>query len=348
MTTKNKLYTLFAILFTLAFISCQPSGSDSEGSEDTAVRVRVETIQYHTVANNLEFTGVVQPYEEAHIAPAVPARINRIHVDVGDKVSRGQLLVEMDNTQLFQAQVQLDNMKTELARLDTLLKAGAVTQQAYDQLKTQYQVAQSNIENLSTHTQVRSTLNGVVTARFFSEGEMFTGTPSPAGKPAIVSINQVRPVKITVGVSERFLPNVKLGLPAEVRTDVFPGRIFEGKVSRIFPTIDRATGTFRVEIVVDNQDESLRPGMFARAVLNLGEQEALLLPALSVLKQTGSNERFVFVVENNVAQRRTVEPGRKFDEKLEILSGVNPGETLVTTGQHNLIQGSGITIVDSK
>lgn len=339
--TKTKF--IFILLITALLASCQQSAETD--AEDTGVLVRVAPTEVVSRTQTLDFTGIVQPFEEAHIAPAVPARINRILVDVGDRVSKGQLLVEMDNTQLFQAQVQLDNLRTELARLDTLLQAGAVTRQAYDQLLTQYQVAKSNIENLSTHTQVRSTLDGVVTARFFSNGEMFTGAPSPMGKPAIVSINQVRPVKVIVGVSERFYPQITRGQEAEVRTDVFPGRIFEGYVNRIFPTIDRATGTFRVEIAIDNQDEALRPGMFARVSLNLGEEETLMVPALSVMKQTGSNERFVFVVENNQAQRITVQPGRKFDDNLEIITGLTPGQMLVVTGQHNLIQGSAVEVV---
>jgi membrane fusion protein, multidrug efflux system len=344
MNTMNKLKAIFsAAAIGLVFASCVSSGGD-EKEAAAAVLVRTDIIGLHTIENNLEFTGAVQPFEEAHIAPAVPARINRILVDVGDKVSKGQLLVEMDNTQLFQAQVQLDNLKTELQRLDTLLQAGAVTQQAYDQMSTQYEVAKSNIENLGTHTQVRSTLNGVITGRYFSDGEMFSGAPGPVGKPAIVSINQIRPVKVLVGVSERFIPEVQKGQTSEVRVDVFPERVFEGRVNKIFPTIDRASGTFRVEIVIDNLDEALRPGMFTRVTLKLGEQEVLLVPALSVMKQTGSNERFVFVVEDDIARRITVQPGRNFNENLEIVSGLKPGQKLVVTGQHNLIDGNKVEI----
>lgn len=344
MKASAKMMATILILLVFILGACQTATEEAE--TDNRILVKTQPSSIDTIANNLEFTGAVLPYEEAHIAPAVPARINRILVDVGDKVSKGQLLVEMDNTQLYQARVQLENLEKELARLDTLLKAGAVTQQSYDQLQTQFQVAQSNIENLSSHTQVRSTLNGVVTARYFSAGEMFSGAPSPVGKPAIVSINQVKPVKVIVGVSERYLPEVSKGQPAEVTTDVFPGQPFNGKINRIYPTIDRATGTFKVEIVIDNQDEKLRPGMYARVALKLGEHQALLVPAMSVLKQTGSNERYVFVVENNQAQRLTVEPGRKFDDRIEILSGLQPGQQLVITGQHNLIQGSEVTITE--
>lgn len=341
----NNLLNIILITLTIVFFTSCQQATDQE-AESSGVKVRVTSTEMTTRAQTLEFTGIVQPYEEAHIAPAVPARINRILVDVGDKVTKGQLLVEMDNTQLFQAQVQIDNLRTELARLDTLLQAGAVTRQAYDQLKTQYEVAKSNIENLSTHTQVRSTLNGVVTARFFSNGEMFTGAPSPVGKPAIVTINQIRPVKVIVGVSERFLPQITIGQKAHVHTDVFSERTFQGRINRIFPTIDRATGTFRVEIAIENHDEALRPGMFARVSVDLGEEKALIVPALAVLKQTGSNERFVFVIENQTAQRITVQPGRKFDDNLEILSGLKEGQMLVISGQHNLIQGSAVEIAE--
>ncbi len=343
MKTLKKFHLVILSTLLVSMAACQ-TAADKTG-EEKKVLVRVVETSLKSIGSELEFTGVVQPYEEAHIAPAVPARINRILVDVGDKVTKGQLLVEMDNTQLFQAQVQLGNLERELARLDTLLKAGAVTQQAYDQMKTQYRIARSNIENLSTHTQVRSTLDGVITARYFSNGEMFSGAPSPAGKPAIVSINQIRPVKVIIGVSERFLPEVKTGQPAMVITEVYQGKIFEGKINRVFPVVDRATGTFRVEIVIDNRDEVLRPGMFARVTLELGEHVALIVPSMSVLKQPGSNERFVFVVKDNVAQRLTVQPGRKYDDNLEILSGLDAGQWLVVTGQHNLEQGSLVEIV---
>lgn len=335
---------IIILIAMLVFASCTTAVTNSE--ENNKVLVRIEPTTLRATAQHLDFTGVVQPFEEAHIAPAGPARINRILVDVGDKVSKGQLLVQMDRTQLYTSQVQLDNLERELARMDTLLRAGAVTQQSFDQLKAQYDVAKSNIDNLASHTEIRSTINGVVTGRYHSDGEMFSMMPGPSGKPAIVSINQIRPVKVTIGVSERFLPELSVGQATTVTTDVFPNREFTGKVNKIYPTIDRTSGTFRVEIVIDNQDEALRPGMFARVALSMGEHQALLVPSLAVLKQAGSNERFVFVVEGNTARRLTVIPGRSYNEFIEIESGLQEGQMLVTTGQHNLVQGSEVQIVN--
>jgi len=336
MKTPSIKYLFITMAIAFGVASCAAPGRN-ETQTVTTVPVKTELVQIQTIDENLEFAGVVSPYEEAHIAPAVPARIDRILVDVGDRVSRGQLLVSMDRSQLFQAQVQLANLQRELARMDTLLRAGAVTQQSFDQLKTQVEVAKSNIETLASHTEIRSTLNGVVTGRYFSEGELFSMTPGPAGKPAIISINQIRPVKVMVGVSERFFPVLERGQEAIVTSDIFAGKSFNGRVGRIFPTIDRSTGTFQVEILIDNDDESLRPGMFARVAINMGQRDVLVVPSLSVLKQPGTNERFVFVVKENAAHRVVVAPGRKFDDKLEIIRGLEPGQNIVTTGQHNLM-----------
>jgi RND family efflux transporter MFP subunit len=346
----KKIITLPRVMIVMMMgiftTSCNDTGAEQK-SEARKMPVKIEQTQTKEVKNNLEFTGVVQAYEEAHIAPAAPVRIQRILVDVGDKVSKGQLLVQMDRTQLFQANVQLENLEKELARLDTLLRAGAVTQQQFDQMKTQYDIAKSNIDNLSTQTEIRSPLNGVVTGRYYSDGEMFSMTPGPAGKPAIVSVFQIKPVKVMINLSERFLPQIEKGQIAQVTSDVFPNQQFTGKVNKISPVVDRMSGTFSVEIIIDNSQEMLKPGMFARVSLNMGTQDVFLVPALAVLKQAGSNERYVFVIgDDNTAIRKTVTLGNKYDDKLEILAGLEKEQRLVVTGQHNLIEGTTVEILN--
>lgn len=331
-------FKLLAVAGTLLFFNtgCQPQTQAEEG-EARPTLVRTEQVANQTIENYLDFTGSVQAYEQAHIGAAQPARIERILVDVGDMVSQGQLLVEMDQTQLRQLRVQYQTLKNDLTRLDTLRRIGAATQQSFDQLKAQYDITKANLDNLVRLTEIRATIPGVITGRYNSPGELFAMTPGPAGRPAIVSIMQIRPVKITVNVSERFFPQVRRGLTARVTSDLFPGRNFPGRIDKIYPTIDRVTGTFQVEVVVENADLALRPGMFTRVSINLGQIEALLVPALAVMKQVGSNERFVFVEENGVAHRKSVLVGRNIDDMQEILSGIEPGQNLVVAGQHNLI-----------
>ncbi len=347
MKTLQKPHTWLSLMLAFSFAACSLFQTEEEIVTQPPVLVELTELEKTTLQNDLRVMGTVEAYEEAFIAAATPARIERIYVDVGDEVTKGQLLVQMDRTQLFQAKVQLDNLRQDLRRLDTLLTIGAVTQQQFDQLKTQYEVAQSNVENLEKLTQIRATIPGTITGRYNSEGELFTMSPStPEGKPAILSLKQMQPVKINIGVSERFFTSVKEGQEASILLDIYPERAFRGKVYKIYPVIDRRTGSFQVALLVENHDMALRHGMYARVSLELGEIEGLLVPSLAVRKQVGSDERFVFVVENGLAQRRVVRLGRTFDDQVEILSGIREGEMLVTVGQHNMRDQSEVEIVN--
>lgn len=339
-------HTLILLLAIFLVAGCDAL-TEEEAEERDKVLVELSQIETTSLVDDIRTTGQVQAFEEAYIGAPGPSRIEEIMVDVGDQVEKDQLLVQMDRTQLFQARVQLDNLREDLRRLDTLVSVGAATQQQYDQLKAQFDVAKSNVENLEENTQIRANIPGIITGRYFSDGEIFSMSPTtPEGRVAIVSLKQIQPLKINIGVSERYFPRVKTGQEAIVRSDIYPDREFSGYVHKIYPTIDRASGTFNVEILVENRDLALRPGMYSRVMLNIGEIEGLLVPSLAVRKQVGSDERFVFVVEDGVAHRRTVTLGRTFDDKLEILSGIEEGEMLVTTGQHNLMDQSEVEIVN--
>lgn len=328
--------------------SCQVV-TEEEREERERVLVELTTTETTILDREIRTTGQIRPYEEAFIGAAGPQRIEQIFVDVGDRVEKDQLLVQMDRTQLFQARVQLDNLREDLRRLDTLVAVGAATRQQLDQLKTQYEVARSNVENLEENTRIRANIPGIITGRYFSDGEIFTMSPTtPEGRIAIVALQQIQPVKLSMGVSEGHFPEVQIGQEALLTADIYPGREFRGRLHKLYPTIDRTSGTFRVDILIENNDLALRPGMFGRVSLRVGETEGLLVPALAVLKQAGSDERFVFVVENSIAHRRAVRLGRTFDDRVEIISGLEAGEELVTKGQHNLMDQSEVEVVNNQ
>lgn len=330
----QKLSVLFLATAILFFYSCD--SKQDETTEEAKALVEVKTVEQSTFVKELEYTGVVQAWEDAFIGAASPARIEKIYVDVGDRVKKGQKVVQMDRTHLYQAKVQMDNLKNDMERMKVLLEEGAVTQQNYDQLKAQYEIAESNYNNLAVNTEIKSTLDGVVTGRYYSDGEIFSMSPGPAGKPAIISVDQLHPVKVLVGVSEKNFTNVKEGMKADVVSDVFGGKVFNGEVYKIHPQIDRATGSFQVEISIYNPEYTLLAGMFVRVKLNIGETTGIIIPSLAVLKQVGSNERYVFVVEDGKAIRKVVRIGKRIDDNLEIVEGIEAGDKLVVKGQRNL------------
>jgi membrane fusion protein, multidrug efflux system len=350
MKFKVIINSIFIIpLVIIALSGCSASGDPSAADSETAGRpepVRTIEIASTEIARKITYNANLEAYREVHLAPASPGRIESLLVQPGVRVSQGQLLVEMDKTQLLQAQVQLQNIEKDYRRLDTLRRAGSIPQQQYDQIKTQYEVILSNVGFLKENTTLRAPFSGVISGRYFESGEMFSGAPNtPAGKAAILSLVQTSRLKAMVNVSESYYPHIQVGMPVKINSDVYPGEIFQGSVLRVYPTIDPATRSFTIELTVPNDNEKLRPGMFTRAEIELEKVEAFVVPALAILKLQGSNERFVFLNENGRAKRVVVALGDRFDDMVEIVSdGINPGDDLVVAGQARLLDGTAIEI----
>jgi RND family efflux transporter MFP subunit len=262
-------------------------------------------------------------------------------------VSKGQTLAQMDKTQLLQAELQLKNLETEYKRADVLYKAGSYAQQAYDQIKTQYEVAKTSYEYLAKNTVLKAPFSGIVSGRYFENGEVYSGTPVPAiGKAAVISLVQIDQLKAIISIPESYFPSVKKGIQADVYADVYPDKNFSGKIDIIYPVVDPNSRTFDVQLKIDNKGNVLRPGMFARIVLHLGKAEALVLPDYAILKTQGSNERYIFVNENGIARRVVVTLGARYNNMIEVISSdIAEGAEVVVEGQGRLIEGSKIQTV---
>ena len=187
----------------------------------------------------------------------------------------------MDETTLSQQEMQLKNLETEFNRIDQLYKVGGVSKSEWDNVNLQLEVARKSFQTLKENTQLASPIDGVVTARNYDNGDLYGGQ-------AILVVQKIAPVKITINVSEQYYSKVKKGDEVSIELDAYPGETFTGKVSLIYPTVDAMTHTFPVEINVANTDQKLRPGMFARATLNLGTLNHVVVPDLAIEKRSGS------------------------------------------------------------
>ncbi len=331
--------------------SCKMDSSDDPGNapEEYTSRVypvKIQEVKKETITRSVQYTANLEPFEEIYFAPASPARIRKIHAEVGSRIRKGQLLIEMDPTRLQQAMIQLENARSNYRRIDTLYQLGSIPEQQYEQAKAQYEVAASNVESLKENTTLVSPVNGMVTGKYFEDGEMYSGAPNTqAGKAAILTLMQINPMKAVIAVSESYFPDFAAGMPVQVTTDIYPAKTFTGQVYRIHPTIDKATRTFRVETKISNPDEELRPGMFARVNLETGAVETIVVPAISIIKQEGTNNRFVFINENGRAKRIQVQFGKRFDDKVELMTnGIKAGDELIVAGQAKLMDGVEIEI----
>ena len=301
--------------------------------------VSVEQVHVREVPQIATYTSTVQAYVKNNIAPQMTGRITKINAEIGDFVKKGQILAEIDKAQLLQAQLQLQNKEVELQRLKSLYEAGGLSKSDLDAIELAYNVAKTQVDNLMENTILRSPIDGVVTARNYDAGDLY-GMSAP-----IYTVEQIVPVKLLVGISESDYTKVKKGDAIEITADAIPGKVFYGKVEKIYPTIDPATRTFTVEVVVDNKYKTLRPGMFARVAVNFGSNNNVVVPDVAVVKQQGSGERFVYVLnEDGTVTYQKVVLGRRMGAEYEVLEGLKDGARIVTGGQIRLKDGVKVTV----
>jgi membrane fusion protein (multidrug efflux system) len=352
----NHIKTFSAILTScLILIGCTSKSSTGEAaktdSADSSKRaiipVKVMSLAKTKIARTIDYTATILPFQEVNVVPSTPGRIDKIYVEIGAKVNKGDNLFLMDRTQLYQMKLQLTNLEKDLNRMDTLLRVGSAKQQQYDQLKTQSDVLKTNVDFMEQNTLLKAPFYGVVTGKYFENGEMYSGAPTTqTGRSAVVTVMQVNPLKVNVNISEQFYPLIKKGMKADIKADVYKDQKFSATVFRVAPTISSGTRSFIVEMELPNKNDLLKPGMFVRVSMDLGEVETFVVPANTVLVQEGTNIRFVFVEKDNKAERIEVMLGKRFDDQLEIISeNLKQGDMLVTEGQSRLINGDRIEIV---
>ena len=337
----NKTLILAAAVL-LAGCGQQNGGNGTQAAQqETLPVVSVVTVAKERVPQTSLYSSTVLANVVNNIAPQAAGRIKKLNVEVGDIVSAGQILAEMDRAQLDQAEFKLHNDETELERVRALLAQGGISQADFDQLELACKVSRSSYNNILDNTILRSPLSGVVTARNYDSGDVYT-----MSQP-IYTVQQITPVKILVGISETDYTRVHKGDKVSLTADALPGKEFSGTVVRLYPTMDAASHTFNVEVQVPNTRRELRPGMYARVTVNFGDSNNVTVPDTAVSKLQGSGTRTVFVIDDeNVASMRVVTLGRHFDGKFEILSGLQEGDRVVVKGGSTLRTGSKVEVAE--
>ena len=332
----NKQVRLGLALCALVCAACgqqnnEPSSPFPPMGPTTPV-VSVTAAVRQSVPQEAVYSSTVQANVVNNIAPQSAGRIQKLNVEVGDFVSAGQILAEMDRVQLDQAALRLRNDETELARVKQLLGEGGVSQSDYEALELAFNESKSSYQNLLENTILRAPVGGVVSARNYDRGDLYT-----MGQP-VYTVQQITPVKLLVPISETDYTRVKRGDKVSLTVDALPGRTFTGSIIRLYPTMDAATHTFNAEVRVPNTNRELRPGMYARVTVDFGANDSIVVPDAAVLKQQGSGQRIVYVLEpDQTVSIRMVTPGRHFGTNYEILSGLEEG-TLVLTGGHTSLK----------
>lgn len=336
---KNFKFVILALSAIMTF-SC---GEKKDDTSSTAVeekpQVKIAKVTTEDIAQTEVYTATVESDVKNNIAPNTPYRIEKVLVDVGDNVSKGQIVVQLDASNLRQTKLQVENQKLEFNRTKALYEVGGASKAEYDNAKTQLDILETQYLQLVENTRLVSPISGVVTARNYDSGDMYS-----SGNP-VLTIEQLNPVKLLIDVSETYYKQVSKGMTVDVTLDAYEGESFTGKISTVYPTIDETTHTFPVEITIKNPNHKVRPGMFARATINYGTKNRVIVPDEAIVKQVGAGDRYVYVYANGKVSYNKVELGRHIGEKYEIISGVDPGSSVVIAGQSRLSNGREVEVV---
>lgn len=332
------IYSLAALML----IGCGKKTTTTTVEEERVEQVRTTVLHYQEIQREISLSTNLQGYLTLNVAPSVTGKIEHIYCEVGDRKAKGQDLVRMDQTQYKTTKITLGNLEVEKNRIENLLRTGSATQQQYDQILTQYNSTKEQLEFLQANTYVKAPFSGVISAKNYEDGELYGGQP-------ILVLTQLDKLKALVAVPETYFPRFKEGMKLQLTSEIYPEKVFTATVEVVYPTIDATTHTFQVKIVVPNGQHLLRPGMYVTTTIGLGKAKVLVAPYQAVEKLVGANDRYVFINDNGRAKRVAVELGQRFDQNIEIIAPeIVEGVELVTVGQHKLVDGVKINVVESR
>ncbi len=319
----------------LALVGC---GSKEQTTTEETTTERTEVVELTTlhpreIQREITLSSNLMGYETVNVSPSITGKIEHIYVEVGDRVAKGADLVRMDQQQYKTTKLAIANLETEMARMEGLIQTGSVSQQQYDQTKLSLDQTKENLDFLQKNTYVKAGISGVISAKNYEDGELYSGSP-------IVVLTQVDKLKTLVAIPESYIPLVKKGMKLELTSEVYPDKVFPATIEVVYPTVDASTHTFQVKVVVPNKSGLLRPGMYVTTTLGLGKATVITAPYSTVLKLIGANDRYVFINNNGYAKRVNVEMGQRFGDDVEISSPeIVDGVELVTKGEARLVDG---------
>ncbi len=330
------------IAMAAAVLLCACAKTEETTTAVTTVekpKVKVATVTTEAVAQLEEYATTVEAKVKNSIIPNSPLRIEKIFVEVGDNVKKGDKLVQLDAKDLDKLHLQYEFQKRDFERIEELYRVGGIAKADYENAKTQLEVTKKTLDSRTENTMLICPIDGVITARNYDDGDMYGGQ-------AILVVEQISPVKMKINVSESYYARTDKDLDVTLTFDAYGDKEFKGNIDIIYPTISPASHTFPVEISMANKDLKIRPGMYGKVVVNFGTKEHVVVPDQAVIKQAGSGDYYVYTYENGKVINNKVELGRRLGSRYELLSGIASGSKVVIAGKENLANGIEVEVID--
>lgn len=333
-------------VLSTAFYSCGDKGQTKSVADKKLQAVKVKEVETGSFTEVYKVVGIVKPYSTARISSEEGGLITYQPFDKGNRISKNQVVVRLRKDQDFaayeQAQTQFELAKSNFERVQRLYDEKVATEQDFTNSKFQFELAEKSLNVLRTRIDksfVVSPISGIVDQKFMSEGEVCgPGTP-------ILNIVDVSRVKISAGIPESYIGEVSKGSNVKITFDVYPGEEFSGIVNYVSPTLSSVNRTFEIELVLNNKDGKFKPEMSANIEITKSNiEDAIVLPQ-DMIVDFGS-EKFVFVLENDIAKKRTIATGGRNNNDVVITSGLSRGDKLIIEGFQSISDGDKVQIIN--
>lgn len=340
--TKYIIGVIALIVTILAMLFYNKSKMEAKSKVEYTEQyyVSVVKVERKNPLEEISLVGTIAANNDVNIISETSGRITNVYVNVGDYKPAGSVIVQVDDELKKAAYnsslANLEKAKKDYERVKALLETKSASDAQYDAAKLSYVNAESQYilaKRQLSDTKITTPISGYITSRPVDVGSYLASGPNATLVANIVDISKL---KVRVNVSEKDAARLKAGDAVDVTTDVYPDIKYSGRISNISAKGDDAH-TYPVEISVPNRsDKSLKPGMFARVYFSSStKSNVIALPREALIGSTRSPQ--VFVVENGIAKLRDISTGMQFGTFIEILSGLNEGEQVITSGQ-NIIQ----------
>jgi membrane fusion protein, multidrug efflux system len=346
---KLWIYGAFVFIVLLAVVviafRINSASKASDARRMGAALVRVQKPSLVLLKDRLSYTGDVLPILQANIYAKVSGNLERNYVEMGTPVHANQLLASIDSTELYQQYQQTnatyENSRLSFERLKQLLDRGLASKQDVDNAEAAMKVSKASFDAAATHlgyARIVAPFNGFITRRFLDAGALVTASSS-----TLFTMMYLDSVKVIVYVPEKDISQLYKVRTAQVTLDALQGMVFNGRVSRFSESIDLSTRTMPVEVDIANRSRIIKPGTFATINFIVNERpNAITLPSDALLKN--DQGYFVFVSDGRTAHQKLVQIGIEQNSQTEILSGINPTDDVITTGQQFVKEGAPINI----
>ena len=321
------------------FVFSKPEEGKSKGVGKTgksssgggAVPVNVFVVGRETIENQIFASGTVLPNEEVNLMAETSGRLVKLHIQEGAPITKGQLIAKINDREL-QAQLQKVNYNQELsrkieARQKKLLNVEAINLEEYDVTSNNIKLLEAEKEVIEAQlekTEIRAPFSGRIGLKYISEGAFLApGTP-------IVTIVQSNPVKVDFTVPEKYTPNIRVGNTVKFSLDG-DAAAYRAKIIAVDPKVDENLRTLRVRALAQNPSGRFVPGMFVKILADIdANKAAMMIPTEAIVPVLKGKK--VYIVKNGRAQEAMVTTGLRTDKKIQILEGLQPGDSLITTG----------------